>query len=169
MLLFTGKMKKNKKSQAEIVGLVIIVLLITIGFLFVVKFVIMKEKPDTKKSFVHSELASNTLNVLLKTTTTCERCDVTELFQDCAAIRPKIYCDGINSCDKVNEVVEFILSESLKKWNKKYEFRAYIPGSDEPISQFDGGCDKNLDKESSTYYILIDGGRTLYVTLDICG
>ena len=163
------KMKKNKKSQAEIVGLVIIVLLITIGFLFVVKFVIMKEEPDTKKSFVHSELASNTLNVLLKTTTDCEGSDVTELFQDCAAMHPRIECDEVSSYIKVNEVVGYILSESLDKWNKKYEFKAYIPGSDELISSYDNSCDENLDKESSTYYILIDSGRTLYVTLDICG
>ncbi|PIN78573.1 hypothetical protein COV14_02925 [Candidatus Woesearchaeota archaeon CG10_big_fil_rev_8_21_14_0_10_33_12] len=167
--MFTDKMKKNKKSQAEIVGLVIIVLLITIGFLFVVKFVIMKEEPDTKKSFVYSELASNTLNVLLKTTTDCEGSDVTELFQDCAALHPRIFCGGVNSCDKVNEVVEYILNKSLKKWNKQYEFNAYIPGSDEPISYYNNNCDENLDKESSTYYILIFEGRTLHVTLDICG
>ena len=162
------KMKKNKKSQAEIVGLVIIVLLITIGFLFVVKFVIMKEEPDTKKSFVHSELASNTLNVLLKTTTDCEGSDVTELFQDCASMHPRIECDGVSSCIRVNETIELILSETLEKWNKQYEFEAYIPDSDEFISHY-GGCDENLDKESSTYYILIFEGRTLYVTLDICG
>ncbi len=162
-------MKKNKKSQAEIVGLVIIVLLITIGFLFVVKFIIMKEEPDTKKSFVHSELASNTLNVLLKTTTNCEGSDVTELFQDCASPVSRIECDGDSSCDKVNEVVESILSETLDEWNNKYEFKAEISGSDELLIPTYGGCDRNLDKESSTYYILIDGGRTLYVTLDICG
>ena len=164
--MFMDKMKKNKKSQAEIVGLVIIVLLITIGFLFFVKFVIMREKPDTKESFVHSELASNTLNVLLKTTTNCERCDVTELFQDCAGFK-RIECDEDSSCVKVNEVVEFILNESLEQWNKQYEFKAYIPGYDELISHY-GGCDRNLDKESSTYYILTEG-RTLHVTLDICG
>ncbi len=159
-------MKKNKKSQAEIVGLVIIVLLITMGLLFIVRFNLLNKPSTIETTFVHSKLASNTLNVLLKTTTDCEGSDVTELFQDCASLVSRIDCDGINSCDKVNEVVGDILSESLEKWNKKYEFKAYIPGN-EPISSY-GSCDRNINKESSTYYILAEG-RTLHVMLDICG
>ena len=53
--MFMDKMKKNKKSQAEIIGLVIIVLLIVMGLLFVVKFVVLKEPSDIKEEFVHSE------------------------------------------------------------------------------------------------------------------
>ncbi|MBU1204484.1 MAG: hypothetical protein KKE93_01085, partial [Nanoarchaeota archaeon] len=62
-------MKKNKKSQAEIVGLAIIVLLITMGLLFFVKFSILDKKDDIKGSFTDSELANNMVDVLLKTTT----------------------------------------------------------------------------------------------------
>ncbi len=158
-------MRKNKKSQAEIVGLVIIVLLITIGLLFVVKFVVLKEPSDIKKDFVHSELASNMINVLLKTTTDCRESSVTELFQDCAGFTI-INCDGIDSCTKVNEVVGNILSKSLEKWNKQYKFKAYIPGS-ELISDY-GNCAEKTDKESKTYPIPTDRG-TLFIQLDICG
>ena len=161
-------MKKNKKSQAEIVGLVIIVLLITIGLLFVVRFVILREPPDLKEEFVHSELASNMINVLLKTTTDCKGSSVTELFQDCAVFE-RIDCnddDVPDSCEKVNDVVGMILTDSLKKWNKQHEFRAYIPGN-EPISSH-GSCDEKADRESKTYPIPIEWG-TLFIKLDICG
>ncbi len=168
--MFMDKMKKNKKSQAEIVGLVIIVLLITIGILFVVKFVILKEKPNTKTNFVHSELAYNMVNVMLKTTTDCKKSSVTELFKDCASISPRIDCDGdgiSDSCKKVNETIELILIDSLKKWRNQYEFRAYKPTDEEhPISSY-GICAKRANVASATYPVAIDTG-TLSVRLDIC-
>lgn len=157
-------MRKNKKSQAEIVGLVIIVLLITIGLLFVVKFVVLKEPSDVKKTFVHSELASNMINVLLKTTTECKGSSVTELFQDCAAFK-RITCGGVDSCEKVNDTIGIILTNTLEEWNKQYEFRAYIPGKD-PISSY-GRCAQRADRESKTYPIPTDMG-TLFIKLDIC-
>jgi len=165
------KMKKNKKSQAEIVGLVIIVLLITIGILFIVKFVVLKENPNTKIDFVHSELASNMINVMLKTTVTdCKRSSVTELFKDCAAVQSHIDCDddGIpDSCEKVNETIKIILDESLVKWRNQYEFRAYKPSYKEhPLSSY-GKCIKRGNVASATYPIPIDMG-TLFVRLDIC-
>ena len=160
-------MRKNKKSQAEIVGLVIIVLLITIGLLFVVKFVVLREPSELKKGFVHSELASNMINVLLKTTTDCKGSSVTELFQDCAAFN-RIDCEGIDSCDKVDETIEMIFSNSLEKWNKPYEFSAYLVGSKPIIEKSYGKCPRNIDRESKTYPIPTDRG-TLFIQLDICG
>jgi len=162
--MFTIKMKKNKKSQAEIVGLVIIVLLITIGLLFFVKFVVLKEPSDTKNTFINSELANNMLDVLLRTTTDCKESSVSDLFQDCATFK-KIDCDGLDSCEKVNETIEWILTGSLDKWSKQYEFRAYIPDND-PISSY-GKCATNADRESKTYPIPTDWG-TLFIKMDIC-
>ena len=157
-------MRKNKKSQAEIVGLVIIVLLITIGLLFVVKFVVLREPSDVKKTFVHSELASNMVKVLLETTTTCKESSVKDLFQDCAAFKG-INCEELDSCEMVNDTIGKILTNSLDKWNKQYEFRAYIPGND-PILAYDN-CAPKADRESVTYPIPTDRG-TLFIQLDIC-
>ena len=105
-------MRKNKKSQAEIVGLVIIVLLITIGLLFVVKFVVLREPSDVKKTFVHSELASNMVKVLLETTTTCKESSVKDLFQDCAAFK-RINCEELDSCEMVNDTIGMIVVDSI--------------------------------------------------------
>jgi len=159
-------MRKNKKSQAEIVGLVIIVLLITIGLLFVVKFVVLREPSDVKKTFVHSELASNMVKVLLETTTTCKESSVKDLFQDCAAFK-RINCEELDSCEMVNDTIGKILTNSLDKWNKQYEFRAYKSNYKEhPISSY-GNCAKNADRESATYPIPAEW-ETLFIQLDIC-
>jgi len=160
---------KSKKSQAEIVGLVIIVLLITMGLLFVVKFVVLKEQSDIKKGFVHSGLASNMVNVLLKTTTDCRGSSVTELFQDCAGFE-KIDCndDSVpDSCEKIEETIEMIFKNSLEKWNKPYELKAFV-GSRTIAERSYGKCSRQSDRESKTYPIPTDRG-TLFIKLDICG
>ena len=164
--MFTNKMKKNKKSQAEIVGLAIIVILITIGLLFFVKFGILDKKDDVKGSFIGSELANNMVDVLLKTTTDCKESSVTELFQDCAAFN-KIDCDGMNSYEKLNETIDRIFSKTLEEWRKSYEFRAYR-GSEQILERNYGKCNRYSDRESKTYPIPTEMG-TLFITLDICG
>ena len=79
---------KKKKSQMEIMGLVIIVILITLGLFFVVRFIITKQPSEIKKSYTQTEIAANILNSLLKTTSKdCYGMDVTQLLQDCAVYR----------------------------------------------------------------------------------
>lgn len=163
--MFTSKMKKNKKSQAEIVGLAIIVILITIGLLFFVKFGILNKKDDIKGSFIDSELANNMIDVLLKTTTDCKGSDVSDLFQDCAAFN-NIDCDGMNSYEKLNETIDKIFSKTLEKWKKSYEFSAYR-GSEQIMKRNYGNCNRYSNRESKTYPIPTDKG-TLFITLDIC-
>jgi hypothetical protein len=155
----------GKKSQAEIIGLVIIVLLITVGLLLYVKFVVFKPESDTKVDYIDSELASNMINVLLKTSTDCKKSSMTELFQDCAGFK-RIDCDDDgtkDSCNKINEVSEEIFNNTLEKWKKPYSFKAYIIGG-ETIDER-GSC--LGDRTSRTYPIPTDRW-TLYIKLDIC-
>jgi len=157
----------GKKSQAEIVGLVIIVLLVTIGLLLYVKFVVLKPESNTKLSYVDSELASNMINVLLKTTTDCKKSSVTELLQDCAGFK-RIDCDNDgkeDSCDKIKEVSDIVFSNTLEKWKKSYSFKAYIIGGE--VIDERGNCLKNADRVSKTYPIPTDRG-TLFIALSIC-
>ncbi len=156
----------GKKSQAEIVGLVIIVLLITVGLLFFVKFVVLNDSDsDPKKNYVDSELASNMINVLLKTTTDCKKSSMTELFQDCAGFQ-RIECnDGMDSCSKIQQVSRNIFNNTLDEWKKQYNFKAYTVGGD-TIENIDR-CRPRSDRVSKTYPIPTDRG-TLFITLDIC-
>jgi hypothetical protein len=98
-------MIKNKKSQFEILGLAIVIILITLGILFVIRFVVLKEPSKLRYDYTRTEMASNMLNTLLRTDTDCKRKSMTELFQDCASYN-RIECeyDGIpmNSCEYLN-------------------------------------------------------------------
>ncbi len=158
-------MKKNKKSQAEIVGLAIIVILITMGLLFFVKFGILDKKDDIKGSFIDSELANKMGDVLLKTTTNCKESSVTELFQDYAAFN-RIDCDGMNSCEKLNETIDIIFSKTLEEWKKSYEFKAYR-GSEKIMEKSYGNCNRYSTRNQETYVVPTARGNLL-ITLDIC-
>ncbi|MDD5086794.1 MAG: hypothetical protein PHV16_03500 [Candidatus Nanoarchaeia archaeon] len=165
----------GKKSQAEIVGLVIIVLLITVGLLFFVRFVVLKPNSDAKRDYVDSELASNMINVLLKTTTDCKKSTMSDLFRDCAGFN-RIDCDDDgnrgDSREKIEEVIEEIFNNTLEKWEKPYHFKAYIvrkynTGENTIVERSYGKCSGNVDRISRTYVIPTDM-ESLMLTLDIC-
>ena len=140
------------------------------GLLFFVKFSILDKKDDIKGSFTDSELANNMVDVLLKTTTRdCKGSSVSDLFQDCAGFK-KINCDNDgeeDACDKVNETVNFIFSETLEKWRKSYEFKAYTSYEQIMEKKSYRECNKYSNRESKTYPIPTDRG-TLFIQLDIC-
>ena len=52
-------------------GLVIVVILISLGMLFLLKFVVFKPVSQEREAFTRSQLSTNTLNALLITTTDC--------------------------------------------------------------------------------------------------
>jgi len=117
--------KINKKGQLEVLGLTIVIILITLGILFVIKFVILKEPPELRKSYTRTEIASNTLNAILRTDTPCRSKSITELYQDCAAAYPSGSIDcggGVTSCKYANDTVKLILDGTLKEWGIEHEF-----------------------------------------------
>jgi len=157
-----------KKAQMEIMGLAIIVILVSLLILFVVIFVVNKSPSDLKKSFTHSELASNFLGTMLKTSTGCKKTTFSDLFQDCAKYRDlsSISCGGEKVCVFLNNSVEMLLNNSLKEWNYAYNFTAITSGTNSmKITQLHNGrCD---EKQSKIFPIPLHPG-TLIIQLDIC-
>jgi len=73
-----------KKAQTEIMGLVIIIVLIIMIIAFATKLVVFDEPVDYKKQFTNTQITSNMINTLLKTTSRdCNGLSMTELLQDC--------------------------------------------------------------------------------------
>jgi len=140
---------KRKKGQMEIMGLVIIVILITLGLLFMAIFAFKDE--TQKKVFTRKGLASSTMSALLKATTSSEEGCVQrfigeanlpklgeDVLEDCAlyfaeykvgdAVLASGFsqyrCQGVHSCDFFKRKTDELLQNTLGMWGKHYEYRS---------------------------------------------
>lgn len=133
---------KKKKSQMEIMGLVVIVILITLGMFFVVKFMINKPPSEIKKSYTRTELAANLLNTLLKTTSEdCYGMTVKDLLVDCAENKDTECENAKPSCEYVLTITKTIFDETLVKWgNQLFDLKAQIESPDHFLHCINGAC-----------------------------
>lgn len=165
-------MKKSaKKSQMEIMGLAIIMMLISVGALFYLVFALRPQSADVKKTFVHSELASNTLNAVLKVSTNCKGKSVLNLVIECTS-SIQSGCDGASSCDKAKQVIDASLSKALKPRKLDYEFTSVRAGVQNPLISINStggsGIACRAEKETATQPIsLIPFGAGL-ITMSVC-
>tara|TARA_Y100000310_G_C20583962_1_gene764445 strand:+ start:349 stop:897 length:549 start_codon:yes stop_codon:yes gene_type:complete len=124
-----------RKGQVEIIGLVIIVILITLGMLFALVFFINKEPPE-KKVFVRKGLAYSTVGALLQTSADCNNpanpddVQIKDLLEACANDRfagfNNLQCfnqdnQPTNICEFTKGEIEELLEMTLGKWKKDYE------------------------------------------------
>ena len=163
-----------KKSQMEIMGLAVIVILVSVGILFALRFVILKEPTDYKKGFTQSELASNMLSSMLRITVgNCSGMSFTELFQHCA--RNPSTTDGLcsnfpnlpkTSCKFLNHTVQRLFNQTLGAWNIAYEFSA--KASSNILFKAGKPCPKGF--KSKLYPIPVDPAsqKTLELELHVC-
>lgn len=117
----------------EIMGLAIVIVLITLGVLFVVRFGVLRQTGGgIKESYTETQLAANMVNSLLKSS--AENCfghSIAALLQDCASTppgtTPAIICPtGQNSCEYAQLVATYVLENTLDIWNREYEFKACL-------------------------------------------
>lgn len=160
-----------KKSQMEIMGLAIIVILITLGILFVVQFVVLKEPSDIKKTFTRSQMAANMLNSILKTNSKdCYDATISQLLKDCADYYQNpsglTVCDNtMNSCEYVNSTTKYIFTQTFEEWgNQTFYFSVFV-GLGDPI--LEQGTECTGERESKQSFIKTDSG-ILTIRLDIC-
>ena len=131
----------QRRSQMEIMGIVIIIILFSVGLLFAIQYVILKKPSDVKKSFLQAELSSNSLNAMLKTNIPeCNNADMAALFKVCGQYNPpnptepEIDCDNdgskvssgdlYDSCFILNQTITTILNNTLNVWRVPYVFSA---------------------------------------------
>ncbi len=166
-----------KKAQTEIMGLLVIIILLSFIMLFALKFIILKQPAEYKKEFTQTELASNILSTLFRTTSQeCGGLSFAQLYQDCtenwntgSIICNKGTLNETNSCNYTAEKTKTILDETLKKWNIGYEFYAYTNQRKIiEIKYKNKAC--AIGKTQGNYPIQVGAGATtLYTILNICG
>lgn len=138
----TGKNKgMGTKGQMEIMGLVVIVLLVTIGMFFVIRFVVFGEDDDMLKGYTQTQSAANFLSTLRKTTTDCDNLNIEQLVQTCVKDRQKICPGGKYVCDYTEDRVRYLLENTLVAWgNKSFYFRSYLSSNEVMIDIENRGC-----------------------------
>jgi len=157
----------SKKGQMEIIGLVIIVILISLGILFYLQFS-LNTRTTTKQEFTGAQMVTNTINTLLELN--LPECggdmNVRKLIQNCQNLNDK-ECKGIKACSYVNQTTKKIFGKTLEKWNKKYKLKIFTT-SEELIELKHGQCPGS--KDSATYSIPseIPNSEPITVRLDVC-
>ncbi len=176
------------------IGIVVIVILVTLGMLFMAQFAFKEDK--TKKVFTAQGLAASTLGALFKTTVTDPDCVQEfgaaalpaigeELLEDCALNYetkddPSGYslytCGGMHTCQFLENRTTSLLGDTLGEWGKKYQFSAKLlisGGTNQLPDLFDpikvkGGCPKTQgDRDCSQQPLSTEAGQVL-AELCIC-
>ena len=161
---------KYKKSQMEIMGLAVVVILLVLGLLFVVKFVLFKSEDSYRGEYTVTQLAANTLNTVLNINTNCNGISVSELLQDASKDYGSIFCDNCNgnldSRTCANFTVNYLLDKVLNKTlARDYYFVATVPGKNVVESGVSFG---NRERERKTHFLQTDVG-VMTIVLDIYG
>lgn len=164
-----------KKAQMEMIGLVIIVILITLGMLFLAIFSFKDDQQ--KKFFTRKGLAYSTMSTVMKTTIVRDDCSrffagdlvlplQSKLLEDCALYKQsgieEYSCNGKNSCEFVRDEISKMLESTLGKWNKKYSFESFFANDQggkisnlfDPIVSKKGGCPRTVDRDTSGLFPL---------------
>ena len=163
----------SKLAQMEMVGLVVIVILITLGMLFMATFA-LKSEPK-KKIFTRKGLSYSTISAVMKATVSEGQDCASQYFgeatptigkdiiDDCAkysetpsyslyrCIGP-ISGEAKHSCEFLDEMVTYLLDQTLGTWNKNYVFSSKLVSGAKPreiVSVTKGGCPKYKDRDSS--------------------
>lgn len=125
--------KINKKAQTEIFGLVFIVIIILIVIVYATYS--FGSKNNTRTMYVTKTIAQNYLSSLMVVDSKCDDYSFSELIENCAlkeeSARKKcisINTDRVDSCAYSKQVIESILTKSIKKWGLEYRF--YVKTND---------------------------------------
>ena len=174
------KSRISKKSQMEIMGLAIVVIIIVIGFSFMIRFLANKKPTEYKEDFSKSELVSNIINTILKTTATttgnCKGMSFSDLLARCSEIS-SIECDSTltDVCEFTKTNMETILQNTIGENKLKLDYYLVVSENLEGTTEINGN-DFNMgtgqcpgSKKSNSYPVPTSTADNVYVILDICG
>lgn len=171
----------KNKSQMEMMGLVVIVILLSLIMLVVLVFMIREPQSSVAREYYHSQLATNTINAFLRTTSrNCKGHDMTTLAKDCVesctdypecTTGNPITCEnGASSCQYLYESSIEIMEKSLLSLNKKFMlsvFRAGEGGGIEEVMSI-GNSDCPGEREASSPQPLSTDRGLMQVQLFLC-
>lgn len=157
----------DRKAQIEIMGLIVIVILLTLGMVFTISLKADQPKKEIKKTFNDDQLSSNFILAFLETSTGCRSYNMEHMIQDCA-VENNTPCDGLTSCKYLNKTLKTFLGKTLDVWGTKYALK--IEGMALEI-KFNSSCGPDDDKDTTFQPVSISRYGyfdTATIWLDIC-
>jgi len=181
-----------KRGQMEVIGLVIIVILISLGLLFAARFTLQDK--SGKEVFTRKGLAASVVSAALKTTMPAtENCAPGvpgearpklggDLLEDCAVYwdtrttgQSYYQCGGKHSCQVAEEILQKLFAATLEEWGKKYQFKSELIEGDNTrrnlVELPRGGreCRGATDRDSSGLFPLqTESGLFIETILYVC-
>lgn len=126
--------KRYRRSQAEIIGITIVMVLIMLGIVFVIRFVIIPQDENIKKIYDKAQIGANFIDAMMITKTTCNSFSMREMIQNCfesqGQFSAQVVCSedlicrnssGCRSCDYANDTIEYMLNNTLISVDKRYD------------------------------------------------
>jgi hypothetical protein len=169
----------SRKSQMEMIGLVVIVVLVITAMLFYIAYSMSNPKENVKRAYADKAVVTNMLIAMLKTNVDdCPYHDsLAELVVDCAKTNPTILCNRMSSCYIVESVSNTILFSMLPDLGRNFTFTITPARFSDGIRNnitIDNGCRiarvKGAVVIQGTQLLPVDsyGRENVKITLDIC-
>jgi hypothetical protein len=161
---------RRVRAQMEIMGLAIIVILVSLGLLFAVRWMLKAPSAEPQRA-EESVLAANFLSTMLGTTTECNKRTVRDLLSDCALTQGATKCKTQSgeqySCDYAKGIIETMLAETFDKWKLDYYFS--MSGSAPQIEdKFKFGSACTGAREKKEFPLVVTTGFEIKLSLEIC-
>ena len=155
----------NNKSQVEIMGLIVIVILIAVAMIFVLQFTI-SGKAQSIKTYSYAELAENMLTAMRYTTTDCNSLTISELLKKCAEEELGFCPDSQDYCDFLENEVNYLFENTLEQWNRPYRLTAFVPDGFN-LNKTNPNLPCKGERRSATHVLNTDAGL-MTIRLDVC-
>ncbi|HJX05135.1 MAG TPA: hypothetical protein VJ461_00320 [Candidatus Nanoarchaeia archaeon] len=163
---------KGRKSQLEMIGLTVIVVIVITGLLIVTVYKFNSSPRSIQKRYINKETATNLLISMTNTNVgDCNNLTLGELLTDCGSSYPSINCFDFTSCEIANQTIEVLLNRTLmsSSWNLSFEMRIVSPFQGD-ISRFVNlNCGSTSKEQEQAFELLpLEAQNVLEITLTLC-
>lgn len=166
-----------KKTQSEIIGLAMIVLILIFGLLIYISFSMKGDDEVLTKEFTYKQIPVLLNNAILETHTLENECHgekMQKLIMKMAEGSSLTCNDGTLIEDFVDEKIEFFLNSTLDDWHMTYRYTIYT-GTDYTdestyvLFKTNSASECwNMDIHTENFFFRMSNGNLLNIKLDLC-
>lgn len=163
--------KMRKKSQIEMIGLTVIVIIVITGMLIATVYKVNKPAANPHKRYWNKELATNLLIAMTHTNVLeCNNLTVRDLLQDCGSPFPRINCYDYTSCEVVNTTIRDIINKTLIEQQISFDLSISSPFYEAPLISINNfGCGQRFQEQEQAFELIrIDNSNIMEINLTIC-